>query len=479
VNPSPDARTSARALVSGSALQAFGSTCSLGLQAVHFALLARLYSVREFAAAVTALAIYGIVGALAEFGLQQTAVLQLGSGRTEQDVLRATRRVSLGLCSVAATIGAGLLLVLPEGVGRSAASLLPAFVVLRLQVTHAAARQHRVELVRLAVSDLANRSVAALVVGAAWVGDLRSGPASDLVLGASLLAGALCTYAGRRTRWRGERTAGGGLERSIFRDALPLGLTQAASFVHVRIDQVVLAAFGLTTGLAAYAVAYRVLDASLALVAAIGVVTFPLLVRSPPHTRAATARQIGDLLALIAVGGAAVAFALAPLLGRLLGGADYPESGTYIRWLTPVLLVSALNMVPAQIVIVDRGSRSLLKIAVGGVVANLSLNVLLVPALDVGGAVLSTLTTEALGLVLVCRLAHRRVPGAVDVRVVALLPPLFAITAFAGHALLAQRRGALAAAIIVAGGAGVAFLVVPGARRLISSLRQGALQPDG
>lgn len=452
-------------------MQAGSSALSLLLQAAHFAFLARSFDRGTFSAVVTALAMYSIAGALGEFGLQQTAVLRLSDGAGERDVIVATRRASLVLASGALLVAALVVAMMPTRVATSALALVPAFVLVRLQVPHVALRQHRLDFVRLAIGDLAGRAMATAIVvpfGLRWV-DLPE-PFGTVVVGVSLAAGAMVTLLVRRTTPRPIGSESPVRWQRLVGEAMPLGLTNAASFVHVRIDQVLLALIGFSPEIAAYAVAYRVLDASVAVVSALGAFALAVLARERGEGRTSAAREIGDLLATVGAVAGVAAFLAAPDLAALLGGGEYPEAADLIRLMVPVLVVSVLNVGPAQVVIAGSGSRRLLVLALVAVGANIGLNVVLIPMFGLEGAILATMITETGGLLGVAVLARSVLPGSVSIVQLCAVAAFSALTAMVARTI---ETGAVRLAVLCAG-----FVVVfPSTLRLLRQLRSAAPEP--
>jgi O-antigen/teichoic acid export membrane protein len=254
----------------------------------------------------------------------------------------------------------------------------------------------------------------------------------------------------------------------LIAEAVPLGLTNAASFVHVRIDQVILAAFGVTIALADYAIAYRLLDAAVALVSAVGMVALPLLARRPRSERARASRERGDLLVVLAVVLGMLAFVFAPQLVLVLGGRRYTYATWLARLLTPALVVSVLNVSGAQVAIVERKANALLRIAVLAVILNVVLNVVFIPSYGVRASAVATVVTETVGAALVARLAQSLVPGSIDWRGMVAAMFGFLIAAFGG---LSAWRELSALAGCLVGGAGVCIALLP----LLANARRAAV----
>jgi O-antigen/teichoic acid export membrane protein len=463
---------SRRQFARGSAIQGTGWGISLVLQAAHFAIAARFLTTTEFAAYVAALAVYGITGALSEFGLQQTAVLAFQAS-DEARVVRASSVAALllGAGSLAvAIIVTGL--ALPGSVHQPALFLVPAFVIARAELPFQALRQHRLQFGRVASAEVAGRAVAVGTLGAVALGaDSWTTTGRFAATGLSLAVGLLVTVVlllGRPVA-KGDPSRGESLSPlRLIAEAVPLGLTNAASFVHVRIDQVILAAYGVTVALADYAIAYRLLDAAVALVSAVGMVALPLLARRPRSERAQASRELGDLLVVLAVVLGMLAFVFAPQLVLLLGGPRYTYATWLARLLTPALVVSVLNVSGAQVAIVERNASALLRIAVLAVVVNVVLNVVFIPSYGVRASAVATVVTETIGAVLVARLSQSLLPGSVDWRGMGAAMGGFLIAAFGG---LAAWREVSALAGCLVGAAGVCVALLP----LLGSARRAAV----
>jgi O-antigen/teichoic acid export membrane protein len=398
--------------------QSASRAASLLLTAIAFAFVARMLSVEEFAAYAAALALYMIASAVAEFGLQNTLVMEFDQRpESEARIFSTGVLASAGLGAAAAVAAAPVVVALFGPLDRLAAALLlPAFLVSRLVAPCAARRQHRLELGRLAVADVGGRALTAAVLGAALLLDLpadavvRLGLIGVATLLGSLLNVVLLARGIGRVSWPG--ASGWRDARRLVRRAIPLGFTNAASLVHVRVDQIIIAAFGLVSGLASYAIAYRVVEAGLGLVGGVAVVTFPLLARARAD-RAKIARQTESLLLVVGVVATVLVYGLAPVLVTILGGPGQDEAVSLLRLLSPVVLVSIVNLGAAQVSIVQRRGRTLMLLAVSFAIGNVLLNVALIPILGVHGSAVATVVSESVGAVAVALLAHRALAGSV------------------------------------------------------------------
>jgi O-antigen/teichoic acid export membrane protein len=382
---------------------------AISLAAVHLVLVARLVGRGAFGDFAAAFALAGIIVAVAEFGLTTTGVVAVAQAR-EQDRRRvggelftASVVLSGGAAAVATVVGAlvlvgdartNLWLLLPWAAARG---LLPGFVALR---------RGQGQYMRVATGELIGWAVTcaltALLASHGTSGQRTLGVATALLVG---VLAQLCCTASPIARGSREGT------RRCLMMALPLGLTNALSALHVRVDQVVLAGFGLTGALAAYAVAYRVFDAVLALVTVLAGVSFAVMMRAPGTSRPDVSRALSDRLTLIAGIVAAGCYALAPVLVRVPAGAEYADSAILVRLLCPALAAAVLNAGAAQAVIAGGKRQLLLPIAIIGVVLNLGINLVLVPRTGGIGAATATSFTETLGFLMVARIAGIAMPG--------------------------------------------------------------------
>jgi O-antigen/teichoic acid export membrane protein len=457
-------------LLRGSAGLSAARAATLVAQAAHFALIARIVDPGQFAGFVAATALVMIAGAVAEFGVVNTTVLALArSDGRERATLRTAVRANLLLLGTS-TLLASLVsvVVLPHDASRTFVLLLPWTVCVGLQQPHIAYRRHRLEFGRLALADLLTRALPLLfavpvqAAGPHWSDEARLAAVAAGLLAAAV-AGTAVLRAGRVDRTEKVTLASA---MALIRQAAPLGATTALSLVHTRVDQVILAGLGFRLALADYGVAYRPLDAALALAVAAGAAALPALSRADGTDRVRLARQQAALLGALALSMGAVCFALAPQLVAAVGGSRYRDAVPLARLLCPALVLSVLNMGVASVAIVQDRARSMLRIAAVGVVLNIALNLACDARYGPRAAALATVLSEAVGLVLMARLARASLPGSTPWRF--LLGPLFGFVAASYGALAAARAVGPAAGAVVAVlavGAGSAVLVAGVPRR--------------
>ena len=426
-----------RRLYRASTFQLVAQAASLVLQAVYLAVIARLLPPILFGDLVAAIALLTVAGAVAEFGLLNTAVLEMSERSSSRDVSRVVSE------TIAAALLAGVVVVvitLPIAavalggfVALAFATQLPAFLMKRVETGYVGVRQFQLRLRRIAIADLLVSLIAVLLLLPLLAGDARDHAATAFpVIGAGLAVANAAGLAVLAVPWVRLSLPSPRAVVRLLGTAVPLGATNSISLIHNRADQLLLAFLGYRVGLAEYAIAYRVVDAALAMVTAANGVAFPLLVRA--KNRGHAARRMTVAYAGLGLALAVGAFAFAPLLIAALGGDRYEGATRLLRLLSPCILVFVLNSAFAQLAIVQRRALQLLYIVLLGTVINVVANVVLVHIYGVPGAAIATLISGILSAAAVAFTARRSLgeslllgPSAALVAVgcVALLTALF------------------------------------------------------
>ena len=459
-----------------SMVQVAARLVALAALAGQLAVAARFLAPVDLGSLVAALAVLGIAGAFSEFGLTNTIVLSLTRGRAPGAVLSDAIRASVILC-VLAIVGAGLVAWLVLGDDLSAlVFLLPWFVASRAAIPLIGFAQWQHRFARIATADALGRLSAVGVTILAWLlGGSLPGDARLALVAGGLLIGSLVSL---RVLMRiGVRPTPGGSARTLIKDALPIGLTNGASYVHSRIDQVVLGAFGYRRALAAYGVAYRVVDASLAAALGIATIALPVLGRAEPEDRAEIGDMLGGFVGALALVLGVLVFWFAEPIVVILGGEQYRSAASLLRLLSPVLVISLLNMVPAHLALVHDRASTLMRIAVVLLVLNVGANLVLVPAHQAKGAAVASIITESIGLLCVSWVAARSIIG--GLRWVTTFGTVAAFLLMTVGAEAAEGAGPALAVAAGLGGVLIAALVlVHPLRLLIEDARRAGPQSD-
>lgn len=410
-------RLSGRSLLSGSAAQMGGRAAAIVLQAAVVALLTRLLGQARFGDYSAGLATVGILAAVAEFGLTAMAVVRMGRGEAARSVVRSCALASLVTGLVGLAIALPVSYALFDGAKRLALFvLLPATAVELGGIGFVAYWQHRLAFARNALASAAGQAVGCALVAVVLLGGRRLGEASQLLavggamLVASATAVALLVPRGALRLAAAPRPAAARDVRSLLLAALPLGLAGSLSLMHMRADQVILAALGYRTGLASYAIAYQVLQGVVVAIGSVGAVGFSFMASSAPGDRAHHARRAASMLCDLGVVASAAVVLLAPVAVGLLGGSSYGGAVHVSRLLAPVVVLSVGNTMAGRVLIVEGRARSLVAVASVALVVNVALCLVLIPRYGIDGAAVATVCSEALGAALVVGIAERAVP---------------------------------------------------------------------
>lgn len=386
-----------------------GKVSALTFQTLQFAVLARVFAPSTFGAVMGAFSLLFIVGAVTELGLTNAAVLSLGNGTAETDVLGSTLAASLRMVLIGVAAAALLAWVLFRGEARVATAwLLPWMAMSNLDVGWIAIHQYRLRTGRIAFAESASRLV--LLVLTLPLFALQDWSTTTLVamLGAICLLSEICSFLIITRSVPFQATVDRHVRREIIRTAFPIGAANASGMMHSRSDQVVMATMGRQVGLASYAVAAKLNEAVIAVTNAAGMVTFPVITRAEAAERRRTTRRFVKMATLAGVLTGSAAFLLAPVATRLLGGTEFESAAVLVRIMVPALMVSIVNLPLAQYLFVERRATSLLRLSLVAVAVNVALTVVFVELYDAKGAALATTISEVGGLLGVAWLADRR-----------------------------------------------------------------------
>ncbi len=195
----------------------------------------------------------------------------------------------------------------------------------------------------------------------------------------------------------------------LLRWALPLGAVVVLTSLYWRIDVVLLSLVGARQDVGIYGLAYKVVDALYVLPAFVMVTLLPELARLAGDRRrrdelvqkASTVVQVAVVPLLVFV------LAFAGEIARIAGGEAFDGAAVVLRILMLGVAAGFLRAVFTEALIaVDR--QLWLMYATGGLLlANVALNLALIPVLGARGAAIAFAASEAVGLVLVAALYRR------------------------------------------------------------------------
>jgi O-antigen/teichoic acid export membrane protein len=357
---------------------------------------------------------YGmLVGVLADFGLAYFVALEVSR------VPRTARRfvwTALALRSAVCVLGLGLAVLAlpwlhfdaPLAVAAIAFTVSAIFDGLTTQATayyRAVARMHveaaivsfgRVALIVCTALALVHVSVFSFALAQAL-----ASAATFVVACRSLSRDVSPSW----PRWRAVRAIG--------RGALPFAASGLLSYVFFRIDTLLLRAFGIAdVSIGAYSAAYRVMEAPRTAFGSIAAGVIPAATALAHPSERAAFRKLGvtsTSIVLWMVVPAVLAFALAPnTVVRLIFGRGYDQAGILLMILAPMPILMALDAVLGSLL-----NALGLQTRVTGVfalcaIANVALNVWLIPREGAVGAAIATVATELVELTAFAMLVQAR-----------------------------------------------------------------------
>ncbi|HEV8662913.1 MAG TPA: oligosaccharide flippase family protein [Candidatus Methylomirabilis sp.] len=238
------------------------------------------------------------------------------------------------------------------------------------------------------------------------LGALALGMGLEGVLGAYLVAGLLeagIVLGTVAATSRLPRPAfDGPFTRRLVREALPFAAISLLGVIYFKLDFVMLAAYRDAAEVGIYGVCYALVDFLMYVPFSLTTAAFPVVVRRAAEAGSLRrmAEQAGRWLLLIGLPVPVVGVLLGTPLLTLLYGEAYRAGGSVVAvllWAVPGLFLNALC---ADLLYARGAQRVALAILAVGIVANVGLNLWLIPPLGAVGAAAATVVTEALTLAL-------------------------------------------------------------------------------
>ena len=238
--------------------------------------------------------------------------------------------------------------------------------------------------------------------------------------------------------------------RAIAVGALPFAANGLLSYIFFRIDTLLLRAFGIAdAAIGAYSAAYRVMEAPRTAFGSIAAGVLPAATSvSHPRERTAFLKLARTTTAIVlwVVLPAVLAFALSPksVIG-LIYGHGFDAAAPLLLVLCPMPILMALDAVLGSLLNALGAQKAVTGIFTVCAIANVALNVILIPRTGAMGAAIATLGTEAIELTAFLILVQQRLGN--------VRPAL-------GGLLVASAAGAGAGALVPDGLARIATAVV-------------------
>jgi O-antigen/teichoic acid export membrane protein len=180
--------------------------------------------------------------------------------------------------------------------------------------------------------------------------------------------------------------------RDMLRRSRALGLSAIVLMALFRVDVVILEAFRGDTEVAAYAVAYRLLETVLFITWAVNHAVFPVMsARADELTLRRGIERGTSAAAFVYLPFAAVCLVEAPAVIELLYGAGYVDpSAAVLRWLALAPLVYAVAFLGVSGLVARDRDRGMVVAALTALVVNVALNLAVIPRFGGPGAAAAT-----------------------------------------------------------------------------------------
>lgn len=361
----------------------------------------RTLSTAEYGRYAIALAFVAIFQLFSEMGISSLALREM-SQRPERE--RQTLAVALGAEALTSVVAVGLLLPIALALGYPGEVLLllavgagTIFFQGLLSPIETSFRARRVFDGSLVP---ALQSTVTALVGFPLIAS--GGGAAGLML-ATLAGAAVAVPAGlallqRRLRLRPAFEGARGAIVPFLRSASPIALTGAAWILYERIDVLLLSKLAGLEAVALYNVPLTIVHYALLVPAIVGTTFFPLL-------SAALKQDVGSARApLVLMARVFVFFSIPLAIGLVVGGEDlltlvfggrYAASALPMAILSATIVLGFLSLLGWYALLGAHQERRMVVVIVAGLVANVALNLVLIPAYGVSGAATSLVLSEA------------------------------------------------------------------------------------
>jgi O-antigen/teichoic acid export membrane protein len=481
--PDPDSDASIGRLAGNTSVQVAGNVAASAIGFLTFVVVTRGLGSDGFGTLTTALVFLIIPVVLADVGLSTSVLREISAApaRTEA-AMRAALPLRTMISFVAIVLAVGVAYALPldadtkDAIGIGAPGAFFSLMSLSvLPVLQARLMMHWV---------IAGTVVGRVVTLAATVAVLEADYGLPAVMLANVV-GLAVTFAvhlavvGRIVPLR--PVVDVAYWRSLAVGSLAIGLALAIAQIYFRIDALLIAGLRDPHEVGLYGAAFKFIELSDLVGAAIGISVFPLLARfvatDPERSRSLLQRTFDVLLAAAAP--IALLFALrATDIILLTSGPEFRDAAGALRLLAPYVLLTFVSGLLWRALIAWDEDRRLLAIALVLLTFNVGVNLVLIPVYGFRAAAVVSVFSEILAVVLMGMLAIRRHALRLSFRYV--LPVLAAAAAMAAilalpslHLLVAAPLGLLAyLAVLIAMRGAVRDIVtqgfLPAARRAAS-----------
>lgn len=439
--PTPESRTLGVRMAANSLVLAAGSVLGSFISFFTFIAITRGLGVEAFGDLTAATVFLYIPVVVAELGFTSAVVREISRdpARTEA-VMRASIPLRALVSSAAIGIAVGLGMVLPFNDRTKVAILIGSVGALLtlLTVTLVPVLQAQLKMHLSVGGHLAGRlATLGLTLGALALDLGFEAVVAAQVAGVALTFAVHVLVVARLVPLR--PVVDRAYWRSLLGTSIVLGFAIALAQVYFRIDAVLIALIRSSEEVGLYAAAYKFIELSDLVIAAVGVSLLPPLARfvatRDPRARPLVQRAF-DVLVAAAAPLSIGMLVFAEEIVTFTAGDEFADAASALRILAPYVLFSFAAGVLWRVLLASGRDRTLLRLAITVLVVNVALNAVLIPAYGFEAAAAVAVASEVLGLALVAAASRRE----------GLLPSLRYLP------VVAVAAGAMVAAILLVPG---------------------------
>ncbi|CAA9487735.1 MAG: hypothetical protein AVDCRST_MAG30-1194 [uncultured Solirubrobacteraceae bacterium] len=402
-----EARTAgARRVLSNVGLQFSGRIVGMIVSLVTVPLLARALGVNGFGVWTAALAFVSIFGSLTEGGLGAAATMRMSADpEHEGEWLGALGSLRTLVSIVVLILCLAVIPVVLEDSGdtRLVAAILSATVLFAGAASLMSVFQSRLRgAIPLALSILQSLLWLGTVVAVAAIGAgvVTVAAGYTAVMGVIALAQVLATRRLARLAWRGVRARWG----ALLRVAVPIGLAGVFITIYYKADAILLLRLGSEAEAGVYGAAYRILDPLLFLPQTVMAAIFPVMSAMRGAADDARLRRVvqlaADYMAALSLPILAVTVVLSGPIVALLFGTEFERSAEVLPILMIAFVAICYGSLAGYLAPVVGLQWRLTLFAGIGALANIGLNIVLIPEYGAVGSAWATVLTEGLTMLL-------------------------------------------------------------------------------
>jgi O-antigen/teichoic acid export membrane protein len=444
-------RVGSRRVLGDVGVQLGGQVVNVALGIVTTVVLVRALEATRYGEWATIMAIIDLVAMVGNLGLE-TVAIRLATQEPEREGVwvgaAASLRMALTLPMLVAFFAVLALMASDEQMLVAGLALSLIFVTSAIATLRIVFRLHVRNHVTVAFTTLNSVLWAGSVVAIAASDGGMVAFAVAFVAINLLVQGWLAVVALRTidVHWRGSRE----LWPRLLGIGISVGTAATITFAYGRIDQILVYELSSDpTEVGVYAAMYKILDNAGFVPMAVMVTLFPIMAglfpADPPRLRRMMQVAI-DYLSFVALGGLALTIAAAEPIIELLYGSEFTSGSTVLTILIAAFIPICIGNVAGNMVVAMDLQRRYIWLATLGLVFNVALNLVLIPAYGIEAAAWVTLGTEVLVVSLATAMVLRRIEMRLSLRRLALA--LAAATA-AGLAVYGLRQAGAGAIVLI------------------------------